>query len=136
MKYIKMLYLKEIIHDGLYSAIYNHVFGDDFDYSFDVELVKKFKKGTENSWYDEATNINIDVAIKALEKLKEEGANFVQIFNHTDHDGYNFIGLHVEEPTSDEIKKHEETKKKNAEKTKEQEIKELEKRLKKLKDES
>src|ERR1035437_113914 len=55
-------------------------------------------------WEGDAIPIDIDEAIRTLEKLKKTGANFAEIMYHTDHNGYVFNGLEVRKSTEDEIK--------------------------------
>lgn len=47
--------------------------------------------------YIETPSMNIDEAIQILKKLKEKGSNRVYIADHTDHQGYYFYGVKLQE---------------------------------------
>jgi len=47
-------------------------------------------------WY-EADSINIDVVIKTLEQLKNNGANRVYLYSHGDHNSYILTGVNCQE---------------------------------------
>jgi hypothetical protein len=86
-----------------------------------------------NSWKGESHPINIDDVIKALEKLKKKGSNYVEIMYHCDHIGYYFNGLDIHRSTDIEIKENEMTLDAMEKLKKEAEIKALEIKLAQLK---
>lgn len=50
----------------------------------------------DNIWA-EVPSMDIDQAIKSLTELKEMGANRIYFYAHTDHHGYIFTGVKLEE---------------------------------------
>ena len=86
-----------------------------------------------NSWKGESHPINIDDVIKILENLKEKGSNYVEIMYHCDHIGYYFNGLDIHRSTNEEVTKEKEMLDAEAKAKKEAEIKALEIKLAKLK---
>lgn len=86
-----------------------------------------------NKWHGESEPIKIDFVINALEKLKKDGCNYVEIMFHEDHHGYYFNGLDIHRSTESELAAEEERINIITEKNKEKEIRELEAKLAKLK---
>jgi ribonuclease HI len=76
---------------------------------------------------------NIDDAIKALQDAKKEGANFVCIWSHEDHQEIHIESFLIEKLSDEELLKHkqkEEEEKSLLEKRKEEEEKRIYERLK------
>ena len=102
-----------------------------------VENEERFGHITLNNdyknWQGEVHPINIDDAIKILEKLKKEGSNYVEIMYHCDHIGYYFNGLDIHRSTDEEVAKDKERLEAKLKAKKDAEIKTLEAKLKELK---
>ena len=61
---------------------------DGHDYTTDA-----YVDYDKTMWAREVEEIDIDTAIETLTKLKESGANYVEIMHHCDHNSYVFTGL-------------------------------------------
>ena len=131
MKYIYRKFVKDLDLSELDLINQDAILGSNRDgHEYDVITVKR--KGDEG-YYDQCEEINIDTAIKALQELKEAGANYAQILSHRDHYGYEFYGLEMRKATKEEVKVDKAKKIKAFEAVKKQEIDILEKDLTKLK---
>lgn len=95
IKYTKEIELSEVDID-LNIAILEPDY-DDYD---------KIIISGDGSYERESEPIHIDAVIKALEKLKSDGANYVEIMYHCDHHGYVFNGAHIKKATPEEIKEY------------------------------
>lgn len=82
-------------------------FGFDYDNENDFILIEKIKDGVKNYSLD-VEPIEIDKLIKHLNKIKEEGANYVGIHYHEDHIGYVIGGYSVSLSTEEEISEYNE----------------------------
>lgn len=131
MKYIKKVYLKEIEASDLDLENVDNVLGNNPD-GHDYKLLTNINHN-QHYWAGGAQEINIDKLIEILSKLKESGANYVEMLNHVDHHGYVFYGIEMRKATKEEVVKHEEAENKATLISKENRIKELEKELEKLK---
>jgi len=70
----------------------------------DLDLQEPFYTGEERNEVDTAEDIwsetvsmDIDEALKTLTTLKEKGSNRVYLYAHSDHNGYIFTGVKLEE---------------------------------------
>jgi len=129
MKYIYYKIVKEIELSELDFVNQDKILGiHPENDSWEYQLIENKPK-----YYIEAEEIEIDSAIKTLEKLKKAGANYTQIVAHVDHHGYEFYGLEMREATKEEVEDHLNKDKKDLENAKQIKINELEKELTKLK---
>ena len=78
-------------------------------------------------------HISIDEVIFYLQKLKQQGANFVEINYHTDHQEYEFTGYLLQKSSKEEIEKYSLQEEKYFEALKR--VEELENQIKSLKEE-
>ena len=105
---IKTKIIKTICHDEMSEMdfiLYDEMFG--------AKVVEKIYEGTSvddhPSKYiiDKQQNseqpVKIDSVIKMLNSLKERGCDYVSMFYHTDHIGYNFEGISITDATEEEI---------------------------------
>jgi len=102
-KYVTEKEMSEIDMD-----LYADILGNNFDEidekygSFDyIRLGEK-----QNGYYGETKPIKIGQVIKVLESFKNKGCNYVELFYHTDHIGYEFYGLDIHRSTDEEIKNY------------------------------
>jgi hypothetical protein len=86
-------------------------------------------------YQSEARIIPIEVIKQLIDEAEANGANFVAIDYHCDHQEYDVYGFLVEKMTELEIQIVEAIKAKKNKESKEQEIKRLEEKIKKLKEE-
>lgn len=109
-RFIHYTVLKEIEHCDLDLELQDFVFGANPDgHDYDGTIKDLSKKG--NYWWNgENDYLEIDKAIKTLQRLKKAGATHVDITPHCDHHGYNFYGSIFREATEEEIKKEEDAK--------------------------
>ena len=126
MKYIKRTYTEEVEHSDLDLINIDEILGTNKD-GHDYTMITS----NDINWSGEVDSINIDTLIATLQKLKKNGANYVEVFHHTDHRGYNIYGVELREATDEEIIefKNQQTKSSVLEKK----IEELESQLKYLK---
>lgn len=82
----------------------------------------------------ESKIIPIEAIKKLIEEAEASGANFVTIDYHTDHIEYDVYGFLVERMTETEIQIIESAKAKKGKESKEQQIKYLEEKIKKIKE--
>lgn len=69
----------------------------DLEYPFyENDERNEVEMPNEEIWYD-TESMSIDDAILTLEHLKEKGADRVYIVAHSDHHGYIFTGVKLEE---------------------------------------
>lgn len=128
MEIIKKKYLKEIEID---LHIADEILGineDGHDYDFEIKV-----DFNETMWARDVEEISIDRAIETLNKLKELGANYVEIMHHCDHKSYVFTGLEMKKATEEEKEARINKLKENEEKAKQLEIERLERQIAKLK---
>ena len=121
---------KKLIDEADVSEIdfdFNEAFGFDYDYYDDIIDINKNKSSLDSE------PILIDRLINILQELKNNGANYVQLEENCDHQGYDIEGFQIRLATTEEIENYY-NKDKILEKSKKQEkIKRLEEELKKLK---
>ena len=121
---------KKLIDEADVSEIdfdFNEAFGFDYDYYDDIIDINKNKSSLDSE------PILIDRLINILQELKNNGANYVQLEENCDHQGYDIEGFQIRLATPEEIENYY-NKDKILEKSKKQEkIKRLEEELKKLK---
>jgi len=103
-------------------------FGFNFDEHEDYQIL-----GDEPSHKSEAGLVSIDYLMRELETLKVKGANYVGCDWHCDHQELDLYGFHLIASNSDEIQAKIDALKHRQQKNKEQEIANLEEKLKKLK---
>lgn len=101
---------------------------DGHDYTTDA-----YVDYDKTMWAREVEEIDIDTAIETLTKLKESGANYVEIMHHCDHNSYVFTGLEMRKATEEEREERLKRLKINEEKEKQLEIERLERKIAKLK---
>jgi hypothetical protein len=77
----------------------------------------------------------IDEAIEMLQKMKEKGANYIEIDYHCDHVSYLFSGWEIRKATKEELDKEQSTQDEYRQKIKEKKIKELQDQINELKNE-
>ena len=135
MKYIKTTYLDEITYDELdlenRHKILEVPYDDEIDAVWDYEEILVMPKES-HSWAGEAQEIDVDLAITILQKLKKNGANYVEILHNSDHHGYNFYGLEMRLATPKEITSYKEIEQVLDNAEKEKKIAELQKEIAKL----
>ena len=86
--------IKQLDVDEINLDIIDDILGDsDEDHN---EIYEGFTRHTNEP-------IKIDRAIDILNQLKEDGANYVAIHYHTDHQGYEFYAQHISIATQKEI---------------------------------
>jgi hypothetical protein len=66
-----------------------------------------FKQG-KGSWEGEGEPLEIDMLMKHLEKLKSLGCNYVEVMNHTDHNGYYLNGIAARRANPEDVSEYEE----------------------------
>ena len=88
----------------------------------------------KGDWEREADHIEIDAVIDILKKLKNNGCNYVEIMNHTDHRNYVFNGIDIQISTPEEIENYREKRQKHQDAQKR--IEELQKEIKKIQNET
>jgi len=123
---------KKLIDNASVSEIdfdFNEVFGFDYDEHDDIIDVNEYEGDLDSE------PILIDKLIKILQELKNNGANYVQLEENCDHQGYDIEGLQVRLATPEEIENYNNKDKILEESKKQKEIKRLEEELKKLKNE-
>lgn len=99
-KYIYVQYKGEVVSDDLDLTNNDEIFGHN-DYG---HICDSITIGEDNvSYPGEVQEINIDTAIDALNRLKENDCNYVEILHHLDHHGYNFIGMNMSKATETQI---------------------------------
>jgi hypothetical protein len=74
----------------------------------------------------------IDEAIEMLQKMKEKGANYIEIDYHCDHVSYLFSGWEIRLATPEEEAAETDAQKSEQMQQKEEKIKELQKQLREL----
>ena len=131
MKYIYYKIVKEIELSELDFVNQDKILGKHPENdSWEYQLIEN-----RSEYYIESEEIEIDTAIKTLEKLKKAGANYAQIVAHVDHHGYEFFGLEMREATKEEVDEYLNKNKESIKKAKQEKIEQLEKELDKLKHE-
>ena len=98
---IELYNLDEVVDVELLGQ---HPEGDcwDYDWIHDYDSYKYSWKNTEH--------VPIDMLLKAVEKLKAEGASHVQIYPHGDHDSYYLTGVKLEVVPEEEVLEREKKK--------------------------
>jgi hypothetical protein len=100
----KMYITKEVINDVEHSEldfILHSEFGFDYDTHSDfIELLKGNGDVTNEP-------ISIDLMVKTLQELKEQGSTHVSLDYHCDHIGYEMTGYKIYHSTADQIKAYE-----------------------------
>jgi hypothetical protein len=100
---------------------------DELDCDLDAEFSQKYFSEHKNESPDEDDEIvvisdgqyteSFPISIKTLEsmlaKIKDSGANYVSMFYHTDHIGYELTGLKYELASDNEVQEHTAKKKVN-----------------------
>lgn len=66
-------------------------------YNDETEEFNEIDDSEMPSIWSDTVSMDIDEAINTLKQLKEEGANRVYIVAHTDHVGYIYTGVKLEE---------------------------------------
>lgn len=102
--YIITKYTEEIELSELDLELDCDILGSD---EFDDKEHIVIEKGNIYSYAGESTPIKIDTIINTLEKLRDGGANYVEIMHHCDHHGYIFNGANITKATAEEINEHE-----------------------------
>jgi len=95
---------------------------DEQNYELSINYIPNYDEDEDDVWKSlvfvknnskiKNTPIHIDKLISALNTLKELGSNYVSLFYHTDHDGYEIEGHKIEYATEDEIAEYEDKVKK------------------------
>jgi hypothetical protein len=102
---MKNIYVtKEVIDDISFSEIdidLKEEYG--FDYEDESEYIE-IKVGNPNV---DTEPIKIDILIKALKRLKEDGSTHVSLDYHCDHIGYDITGYKIYLSTEEQIKAYE-----------------------------
>lgn len=122
---------KKLIDEADVSEIdidFNEAFGFDYDYYNDIIDINKNKSSLDSE------PILIDRLINILKELKNNGANYVQLEENCDHQGYDIEGFQIRLATPEEIENYHNKDKILEEEEKKKKIKKLEEELKKLKD--
>ena len=89
----------------------------------------------EGEVYLEATEISIDAIEGIISRARENGANFVSIDFHGDHDEYDIYGLNIERASSEIVNEKRESEMIIEDAKKKARVLELEEELRKLKTE-
>lgn len=98
-KYLVEKELSEIDMD-----LYSNILGKNWDDEWDIDCIRLGEE--RNGYRGETPPIEIDRVIKVLESFKNKGCNYVELFYHTDHIGYEFYGLDIHRSTDKEIENH------------------------------
>lgn len=130
MKYIKETYTEEVEHSDLDLINVDEILGLNED-GHDYRMITT--GGIDMWWNGEAQQINIDTLIDTLQKMKKNGANYVEIMHHGDHHGYNIYGVELRKATYGEIRDFKEALKEFEVNSKKNKITALEKEIKDLK---
>jgi hypothetical protein len=107
---------------------FKEAFGFDYDYYNDIIDINKNKSSLDSE------PILIDRLINILKELKNNGANYVQLEENCDNQGYDIEGFQIRLATPEEIENYHNKDKILEEEEKKEKIKKLEEELKKLKD--
>lgn len=99
-KYIFVAYKGEVVCEDLDLTNNDEIFGrNDDGHNCDSITI-----GEDNVGYpSEVQEINIDTAIAALNRLKENDCNYVEIMHHVDHHGYHFIGMNMSKANETQV---------------------------------
>ena len=100
-KFVTYKYLKAIEESELDIEAVENVLGKNAYEEPGFERI--FVNENKNGWSGEAERISIELLRKTIDKLEKTGANYVEVFHHTDHNGYVFYGLEVRKSTPEEI---------------------------------
>jgi hypothetical protein len=120
-KYATQTYLKEIEVSELDLENAEEIFGKDiFDDDNSYEYIYK-KLNKDYGWQGESQEIKIETLEKVIAKLKQKGANYLEIVPHGDHHSYILYGIEIRESTKEEIEDHESKRKQRTELKKEYE---------------
>lgn len=104
------------------------------DFGFNYEDHEDFEfLGVEPYHKSDAGLVKIDILVRELLKLQDKGANYVGCDWHCDHQELDLYGFHLIASNSDEIQAKIDALKDRQQKNKEQEIANLEEKLKILK---
>ena len=101
---LRTLYIsKKLIDEADVSEIdfdFNEAFGFDYDYYDDIIDINKNKSSLDSE------PILIDRLINILQELKNDGANYVQLEENCDHQGYDIEGFQIRLATTEEIENY------------------------------
>ncbi len=126
---MKKFYIKTKLIKELYSP--SDPDGDlGFDHNIHEDLVND-----QEGWI-EGVLVNIDDVIDKLQDLKSSGANYVDIYPHEDHRELEIRGFEIRTLTDDEIQKIVDAENLKEKQRRESEIKRLEEKLEKLKNQN
>lgn len=125
MKYFKQAYIRRIDIESRPQE----------DLGFDYDIDEDYHTLGDTVYRAEADLVSLDVLISTLNTLKDEGANYVACDWHCDHGELKVHGFTFIVAPQEDVDAHLESVKAKTERKKEQEIKALEEKLKKLKGE-
>ncbi len=105
------------------------------DLGFDYDTFGDYQYINNQSFYHDAQPVNIDRVISVLQKLKEEGANYVECNFHEDHQELEVTGYAIRLATDAEITEYYNKQQKLDKDNRDSQILKLEMQLKQLKGE-
>lgn len=96
---LKYKYLEEVEYSEIDFTLYDDLGIAEYDMEhiddcLDVKL--DFDENYKGNYNQESAPINIDVLIHQLNKMKDSGANYVEIVYHEDHIGYVINSLKID----------------------------------------
>jgi len=108
-EYVLLHYKTEIEHTELDLENLDSILGKNKNGHNHISIIKE--ENGEFNWRSEQEQIDIDLAIKTLQRIKDLGCNYAEIMYHCDHNGYVFYGIEMREATQEEIEEEIEKKK-------------------------
>ena len=129
MRTIKKRYIEEEEVSELDLELVDVILGECSNKDYDYDVISN--RGFDYS--GEGDEMKIDNLIEILEGFKKKGANYVEMINHCDHNGYVFNSLEIRKATKEEIQAEKDKYVAGKELAKKVEIDRMEKALAKLK---